>query len=229
MFSVRKAGFLLAALAVLGVAVTTPARAAITIYSNRALFIAASSGLTNLDFEGLAAPGSFIAGTPSISVGDAVFSPGPGGGFLFVVDPAFYPPFYDWGSGAVLSGQFGSPSGVSVALGSGGYTAVGSDVMTIEPYAGEITVTLDNGTSHTFSASSLAYPNRAFIGIISDTPIVSLSFTAPATGVHLDNFLYGRGGTTAPVPEFSTVSLFGGLLGMGALTLRRRRVVNVAR
>jgi hypothetical protein len=80
---------------------------------------------------------------------------------LYVVDPGFYLPYYDWGSGAVLLGaQYGT---INAALPSG-VTAVGSDIFSFENYASDFVINLSTGDSVTVSSSD--YPIRSFVGFI---------------------------------------------------------------
>lgn len=57
--ALRKLLFMLAALAAVAFA-STPARADTAIFTTRALFTAAATGLTNIDFEGIA-PANSVA------------------------------------------------------------------------------------------------------------------------------------------------------------------------
>jgi hypothetical protein len=186
--------------------------AAVTTYTDRAAWEAATSGVTNVDFEGLAPSSGFTDyGSTGLTVGDATFTGSDN--YLFVVDAGFSPGFYDWGSGAVLLGnQFGT---ITVNL-AGGKTAIGSDIMSILNYASPFSITLSNGD--VFAASTNNHPDRAFFGITSDVAITSITFSATDGYPELDNFAYGSGDV---VPEPATLTLFGGALA--ALAARRRR------
>ena len=72
-------------------------------FSSPALWQGAVTGVTTIDFEGLAAPGWWVYyGTPgSVTLGGVTFSTATAD--LYVVDPAFSTSYYDWGSGAVMS------------------------------------------------------------------------------------------------------------------------------
>jgi hypothetical protein len=186
--------------------VMNPAEA-ITLFTNQAAFNAATQGLTTIDFEGLASVNSFIfvPNPPGLTQSGVNFtSPNT----LFVVDPGYGPGFYDWGSGAVLSAQFGSGTIINAALPSG-VTAVGSDIFSFDSYASDFVINLSTGDSVTVSSSD--YPIRSFVGFTSDVDITSISFTATSGLTLIDNFTFG---TTASTPEPTSVL---GLLALGGL------------
>lgn len=181
---------------------------AIDIYTDRAAFEAASTGLTNITFDGLA-PDAFYTdyGATGLDQSGVHFD---GGGYLFVVDPLYSPDYYDWGSDDILLGASG---GSITATLPGGITAVGSDIMSIIPYGATITFTTDSG--ETASTASSMWPERAFLGVISTSPIKSVTVTADSGAYpELDNFEFG---TAIPAPGSLA------LLGLGALAARRRR------
>jgi hypothetical protein len=186
-----------------------------TIYTDRATWTAASTGITDIDFEGIAPPGSWVWYDGS-AIGGVTFT-AVDGSSLFVVDPAFYPPLYDWGSGAVFSPQWGSPTGVIASLPSG-VTSLALDLMTIGPaesYGYPVDILLSDGTHCV--VSTFDRPNRAFFGVVSSTDITSIQITSEVFPI-LDNFSYG-----SPVPEPGTLALFGtGLLAV-ARKIRKRR------
>jgi len=206
---------------------------AITIqFNDLASFQAQTTGLTTIDFEGLApvqglAPAKrFIPYPTGLTTRGVNFT---GSSSLFVIEPALSQSNYDWGSGATLSAQSAQPSprSISVNLPSG-VTAVGSDIMSFNSfnnfnsYAFPFTIGLSTG--ETFNLNSLNYPNRQFVGFTSDTPITSISFLANGGVTQLDNFRFGTANTT-PVPEPFTV--IGTLIG-GTSAFRIRKKLKLA-
>src|SRR5690348_16691218 len=134
---------------VLGLVAVGPVTAEPIFYTDRAAFTANATNLQTIDFEGIAPPGGFQAFPPpaGLTQRGVNFVGATATDLLFVIDPAFSPPLYDWNSGAVLSVQTVPPgvtSTVRVTL-PDGITAVGSDIMTILPYAAPVTVTLATG------------------------------------------------------------------------------------
>jgi hypothetical protein len=164
-------------------------------FSDRASWRSVSSGLGAIAFEGLAPAGGFnlydtSAGLTLSGVSFTGLTPragvaGPTTPYLRVVDPAFFPPFYDWGSGAVLHG----PPWTSGPLGEGGpgsrirvtfsspVTSAGFDVMSFLEYASpfKVVVATTRGSSE-FMVETASHPVRTFAGFTSDTPIVSMDF-----------------------------------------------------
>jgi hypothetical protein len=198
--------------------VMSPAEA-ITLFTDQTAFNAATQGLTTIDFEGLA------------SVNDFIFVPNPPGltqsgvnftspNTLFVVDPGYGPAFYDWGSGAVLSAQFGSGTIINAALPSS-VTAVGSDIFSIDSYASDFVINLSTGDSFTVSSSN--YPIRSFVGFTSDVDITSISFTATSGNTQIDNFTFGTRKSIA-TPEPTSVLGLLALGGLGIGSALRRKV-----
>jgi hypothetical protein len=137
-----------------------------------------------------------------------------------VVDSGFFSPLFNFNSGAVLSGF----AFIDVAL-PGGITAFGADVMTTNPDARPLQITLSNGLI--FNLTPPFRPDRGFFGFTSDVPIASIRFTptgAPTAGIPLmDNASFGQALGGTPVPEPATLVLLGtGILGIVAR--RRKRV-----
>src|SRR5262245_60041731 len=93
---------------------------ALDVYTDRAAFEAAASGLTNITFNGLAPDYGYTDyGATGLDQSGVHFD---GAGYLFVVDPLYSPTYYDWGSDDVLLGLSG---GSITATLPGGITAVG--------------------------------------------------------------------------------------------------------
>lgn len=229
----KKLSVVTAGAAIVAVALAADPAQAVTLYTNRAEFEVATIGLTNIDFEGLAPSGGFsYYGTPNglTQAGATFIAPAYSGNFLAVTDPNYGPEFYDWGSGAVLIGySFYNDiiNVINVTL-PFGVTAVGSDIMSILPHASPFNVTLSTGES--FIVPSFNYPNRAFVGFTSSTPISTINFkpiTSPNTSadLELDNFTFGQANAVpVPDPGFSPVlSLL--TLGVWVATAQFKRKV----
>jgi 6-phosphogluconolactonase len=197
-----------------GVAALPPAPAPLAgtgefnVLTNRQAWLQALSGQTPavIDFEKIAPAGGFAffdtaAGLTADGVNFVGLAPSNQSlpFYLRVVDPAFGPAFYDWGSGAVLHGppvpfgpigEGGPGSHIHVALPKG-TTSLGTDIMSFLQYASpfEVTVTTAAGTSK-FQVPTQTHPNRAFVGFVSPTDISSVDFSALNGFPVLDNFSY---------------------------------------
>jgi hypothetical protein len=205
--------FLLAALIV-------PASAGLVVYSDRPTWEAASTTLTNIDFENLIPPDAQYVSLPGgLSQSGVTFTPGSGNN-LYVVSPSYYLG-YDFGHGDVLSAQQSNPPILEVAL-PPGVTSLGFWFM--------------GWNSGTFqfvppSGSPVDLPGRAatdiyFFGVISDAPISSFQFIAPPGDVlnnalNIDEFAFGA--SASAVPEPGTLALLGAALAGLAAVARRRR------
>lgn len=193
---------------------TASLQGAVISYSDRPTFLGAAGATVDIDFEGLASPGSFVTYPSGVTLSGVTFTSST---LLWVVDPGYAPSFYDWGSGAVMLGESGD---TITAVLPGGVRAVGSDLMSILPYAGSITVGLSTGDS--FAIPTSPYPTRTFFGAIADVDIAYITFDSTSGAYpEIDNFVFGTGG--GAVPEFgSTLGLVALALG-GLLTSRRLR------
>ena len=218
-FSIGVGAWILAAILLL--AVPSRAQASTISYANRTAWETATPGFTNITFDG-APTNSFI----SYGFGPALFSGVSFNTFgsLFTIDPTLNPSRYDWGSGDILSNQ-GVNLPMTVTLPTG-VTSVGFDFMTLSTDAtGALvfgdTVQITLSTGEFFLLSSLQYPNRAFAGFISTTPITSLTIRASTySHLFLDNFAFGQGAAAAPVPEPASLLLLAS--GLGAVAARLR-------
>ena len=187
-----------------------PAHAAnVTLFTNRAAFIAASSNLQNITFEGIAPPGNVSPPLASLTLLGVTFSDSPGN--VFVVDSAFFAPTFAFGSGASLNGG----TGITAVL-PAGITALGSDVMTALGN-GPFQIVLSTGD--TFLVPTGSNGVRNFAGFISDIPISSIRFNRTAGTPLFDNFVFGQ--AVAAVPEPRTLVLMG--TGLAALAIRARK------
>lgn len=186
------------------------AQAAVVTFSDRTVWNAATAGVSNIDFEGLAEPGSFVVANGA-TIGGVTFT---GSGNLFVVDPAYSPEFYDWGSGAVMLGDLNSTITATFA----GVTSLGLDLMSILDYGATLTLGLSTGDS--VAVATANYPDRTFFGVTSDLPITMITISGSGGYPEIDNFSFGRAGVAA-VPEPSSILLVG--LAAAALRLASRR------
>jgi len=211
-----------------------------TLFSDRPAFTAASSNLIGVGFEGLAPRGGaafFDTASGLTQAGVTFVGMSPTNRtipyYLRVVDPAYAPALYDWGSGAVLhgpplvvmpGGEGGPDSRVRVNL-PAGTTAVGSDIMSFLPYASLFDVTVvTESTTFVYTVASFDHPRRAFVGFTSAAPMTALEFATRTGYPVLDNFAAGVSAPGAPTPSLgsltvSSPSIIGGTSVTGTVTL----------
>jgi hypothetical protein len=175
-------------------------------FDSREAFDAAVARLSTLDFEADAPARGFKMHRPpeGLATGGVTFRAsggarfGPGIIYVLSTHYAASNPMYHTGTGALLSwaapNQAGSAA-LDVTL-PGGVTAVGAELWTQQPQVSRVVVTATTagGGALTAFVNTRARPAGSFVGFISDSPIVSLSFRPPPgqTGLLLDNFVYGR-------------------------------------
>ena len=217
----RMVQWLLTALAGMTLAAAS-ARADLVIYTDRTTFEAHSQGLQTITFEGLAPLDSFtfFPSPPGLTQLGVNFQGSPNN--LFVIDPGFNPPNFNWNSGQFLQ-ENSSGGTLSVTL-PPGTTAVGLDVSSFNPQS----AILQLSTGDVLTVPEPGKPNFAFIGFTSDVPVTGLSITITGNGnPTVDNFSFGLAsvGPAAGVPEPGTLVLTTvGLLGLLGFGGRRRRV-----
>lgn len=212
----------LALIAVIGVlaALCAPASAQVTLYTNRAAFLAATAGTTNIDFEGIAPAGSFVdyGGGPLVLSG-VTFT---GNADMSVVDSGYYSLPY---KGAFLTSQFSDPFNVITAALPTGVTAIGADIGGLFDGSQTFTITLSTGdtfvvpTTNTTSIGSLDFAGFTSKG----ADITSIVFNTPASPTFdaIDNVTFGR--RVAAVPEASSMALLAGGIFPVLMVLRRRK------
>lgn len=162
-----------------------PAKAAVTVYTSEPAFKAATSGITTLDFNGIAAPGTFVKYGRTASFGKVTFN----SYFdLYVVDPANSPALFDYGTKGVLTAAHDIWANLPA-----GTTAVGTFINTRLYKRDTLYVNLSTGDSYTFATNGGAKNGFQFIGFVSDgTPITSIYFsTGLKNALVVDNFKYG--------------------------------------
>lgn len=215
------------AAALLLVGVCKPAGATIATYTDQTAWLAAASGVSNIDFNSLTGPNStaYYRDSNGLTVNSVLFVgyDNASNGFdLEVVNPDLsgHPFQSDWGTGSFLEGPayFNSSSRIQVTLPAGIYS-VGSDVMTLAggttPIAASFNVVLSTGST-VYSGTTIGnFSSLAFIGFTSDVPISSIAFyPSTANNIIVDNFEFG-GQASSPTPEAATLLLSGtGLLFM---------------
>ncbi|WP_310427330.1 PEP-CTERM sorting domain-containing protein [Chamaesiphon sp. VAR_48_metabat_135_sub] len=221
-------------------AATNSAQAATVQFTDLASFQANTTGLTNIDFEGIApAGGSVTTNLQNISgVGIANYDVYGNGTYSSLVVDSAYASQYNWGSGAVLS--INPLRGLLVDLRNlpTGVNAVGIDFMSLAPaITGFDRFTFDFGLSNYISGSASSFEtitvdiplnyqylthSRQFIGITSTQNILYF-FVRPTSGYLrlFDNVTFGTASAAATsVPEPFTV--IGTLVG-GTTALRMRK------
>lgn len=185
-----------------------------------ALFLntAAASAVT-IDFNGIAAPGSFADfGHGPLTLSGATFT---GDGNIFVIDPGYY--FSAYPNGGFLNIDFaGTTNTLSVSL-PGGMRFVSFDLGGLFG-GGSITadVSINGGSATTISSSksitgTASLDHFAFSSLVDITTLTLVLPDAPQYNA-IDNFSF-----TAAVPEPSTwAMMLLGFAGVGFVAYRRR-------
>src|ERR1044071_2615811 len=135
MSALRKLLFTVAAFAAVAF-VSTPARSDTIVFTTRSAFVAATTSVTTIDFEGIAPTNSVANFSSPLTIAGATFSGSPTGA-VSVLDSGFFAPLFQFNSGASLAG-FGF---IEVTL-SPGTTAIGTDLMSSNTFGLPFQVTL---------------------------------------------------------------------------------------
>jgi len=198
------------------------AQAAPIVVNNPALFVGA--GFVNINFEDIVVPpGGTVPITNQYASKNLVFSPGLHTDTAF---PALAPAIL--GAVAASNGDPGCCPSITMSFTGGGASAVGFDLISLDPAVTQVDVFTIIGGVSTF-AGSLVLDTALeikFFGILADAldpskkfdSIVLTTLLGPnqPSGFIMDNVVYH------PVPEPATLTLVGaGALGLAA-RLRRR-------
>ena len=191
---------------------------------SREAFGAASRALSTITFDSAAPARGFAKhrGEEGLTVGGATFRVrggarfGPGTIYVLSEHYGSGNPMLNTGTlpllGWAAPNQPGNAS-LDVML-PAGTTAAGCDLWTQSPRAGtiEVTAVTAGGREHTVVVNTRERPAAAFVGFISDSDIVALSFRPPRgqTGLLLDNFTYGRRAEGRAVRPTATAASQGG-------------------
>ncbi len=214
MRSGTKMAFLVVAL---GLAVE--AKASLTVYHNASDYQAATTGLTTIDFNGIASSGGFVSyGNGPLTLSGVDFT---SNGSMFVIDPGFYGSPY--GEGGFLNSDFTQPNNIITATLPGPATAIGMNFGGL--FSGGIVDFMltfsDGSTVNASTTQSIGGGSLDFIGVTSTVALTSVQITMPDTPYYnaIDNFSVGL----SAVPEPSTMATAGlAVLLCGGFSWRRR-------
>jgi hypothetical protein len=191
------------------------------IFTSKAAFLAATTGITTVDFEGLIPPDTATIIANNTTISEVTFT-NPWS-FLFVLNCVTFPNNFGNCTDAIpLVGPTsivatGVTQNLITATLPSGITAVGVDLLPYNINNGQVTVSISTGDSQTVNVGN----NVQFVGFTSTTPITFLRQFSANTGLLFDNLVYGQANSVNPpsptdVPEPSTVA---GLLLVGSLGL----------
>ena len=184
--------------------------ASVVTYTSRAAWLAATSGVTTIDFEGIAGPAGSVHYPAGVTIAGVTFTDGVAQ--LYVFDSLYSPSNTNWGSGASLITN--ASNDLVTAVLPANVTAVGLDIYTVNPSGQLMLVGVTPGGI--FPTATQVNPSRTFIGFISTVPITSVGLKGINSATGLDNFSFGSAG----VPEPGTLA--GMILGFAVLATRHR-------
>jgi hypothetical protein len=199
-----------------------------TVYTSAAAWNAAVTGVTTINFEGLAPDHDYVEYGQGVGAGVTVSN------VNFAVGPTGSPDIFF----LLGDGEYSYPmSVISVQPQTGGadllitlpsaVTALGFDFDSL--FVGDTaTITLSDGSVQTVAAPR--DPDFVFFGVTAPGGITSVDITLPTStdvpsvlGLDMRDFSYGTA-DTGTVPEPSSLLLFGaGLAGVAGMLRRRRR------
>jgi len=193
--------------------VPTPALAGLIFFDKREEFLAASAGVTTIDFGDVAPPGGFLflPTPPGLTLSGVNFTIDrtTSNGNLFAIGEGFYYP-----NVAVLSSQASTTGNNNLLITlPGGFTAVGTGFASFGPST--LTFTLSTGDSFTRETLDFFRGFASFVGVVSSEPITSVRIDLQRTDdlINIGGFSFG-----SAVPEPSTLVMGGTaatLLGLG--------------
>jgi len=215
------------------------ARGSTITYSDRTAWAAATTGATNINFEGITSTYLSFSTAQGLTIDGVTFiglTMSTPAYELWVVNPAPGSE-HDFGSGSVLKGPQHDPSvlnkTVRVSL-PGGVTSFGVDLMSNTPGAHTFTIMLSTGDIFT-NVPTYPRPTPSFFGVTTTTAISQIDFILKVANSSepsplLDNFAFGMaslGGAGGPepgaeTPEALTLLLVGSGLVMIHFMRRRR-------
>lgn len=194
------------------------AQAAVTTFSERSAFNAASSIRVSDGFEHTAT--GKITDYSRGYRGDGFTAKG-SGLYLNGVDPDNYPAYYNWGSGDVMLYRSG---GTTTFTFDAPVHSVGLDLMTVVGFGRDVEVEI-GGFKQVVSTAN--FGTRTFFGLTSDAGFSTFKITSRSALGLFDNLSFG--GLSSAVPEPSTwAMLITGFGGVGAMMRRSRRRLAVA-
>lgn len=212
----------LAVLAIAAAFAAAPAQAALITYGAVESFNAATGPNSLVDFTGSffidLIPGGNLWSTTNLAgftLGGASFTVGSGGSYQAIVAPAFYPDYYERGTGNVLHADLGSDMIISFAAPVDSFAL---NLSSIVGRTGLTTLTFSNGDT---ASAALGDP-WAFHGYVSSTPFSSVTITGVSGDyVLVDNIRFANIEEEVATPEPASLALLA--LGLAALTARRRK------
>lgn len=203
--------FKLAKTVVLATAWGYAAQGAVVTYTNRAVWLAAASGVTTIDFEGIAVAAGSVHYPAGVTIAGVTFTDALAQ--LYVFDSLYSPSNTNWGSGASLITN--ASNDLVTAVLPANITAVGIDLFTVNPSAQMMLVGITPGGI--YPTVTQANPSLTFIGFISTAPIISVGMKGINSATGLDNFSFG----TTAVPEPGSLAIV--MIATAFLAVRAQR------